>query len=42
MTTITYIDLDYKNFSPLLDISLIIDENTLLFRSYDVSYKILF
>lgn len=39
--TITYIDLDYKNFSPLLGISLIIDENTLLFRSYDVSYEIL-
>jgi hypothetical protein len=40
MTT-SYIDLDYKKFPPLFGISVIIDENTLLFRSYDIHYDIL-
>lgn len=40
MTT-SYIDLDYNHFPPLFGISVIIDENTLLFRSYDVHYDIL-
>ena len=37
----TYIDLNYTKFPSLLGMSLIIDINTLLFRSYDINYPIL-
>ena len=38
---VTYTDLDYIKFTPLLDVPLTLDCSILLFRSYDINYPIL-
>ena len=38
---VTYTDLNYTKFPPLLGIPLTLDSSVLLFRSYDINYPIL-